>query len=174
MKITTTGRKVTLKEAFITKVEKRLSKMEKFFSDEAQVQVTVTLEKDRQTVEITICDGSFVVRGEKTDKRMEIAFDDAIDLLQRRIIKNRKRIGDKIVRAPIEQFADDFAYEEIEDSFNVIKEKHFFLKPQTVDDAILEMQLLGHNFFMFKDASTNTIQVVYLRNDGDYGLLIAE
>ena len=173
MKITTTGRKVALKEQFVARVEKRMKKLDKFFTDEATAQVTVTVEKERQTVEITIRDGSFVSRGEKTDRMMEYAFDEAADLLQRKIIKNRKRLGDKILRSAVEDYMVGFSnYEDEEyDDYEVIKEKTFSLTPQTVEEAILEMNMLGHSFFVFKDMETHAVQVVYSRTDGSYGLL---
>ncbi|MEG2769957.1 MAG: ribosome-associated translation inhibitor RaiA [Oscillospiraceae bacterium] len=172
MRINTTGRKVSLKQPFIDRVEKRMSKLDKFFTGEAEAQVTVTVEKERQTVEITVRENGFVARSEKTDKQMEIAFDDAIDLLQRRIVKNRKRLGDKIIREAVDTFAAETDNEDID--FDVIREKTFFLKPQTVDDAILEMNMVGHSFFVFKDVESNTIRVVYKRKDGGYGVLIPQ
>ena len=94
--ITCTGRKVNLKENFLEKAEKKLSKLNKFFSQEAEAQITVTVEKDWQTVEVTIKDKGFVTRCEKSADRMEDALDVAVDLLSRRIVKNRKRLENKI------------------------------------------------------------------------------
>ncbi|MGN1058396.1 MAG: ribosome hibernation-promoting factor, HPF/YfiA family [Candidatus Avelusimicrobium sp.] len=171
MKITATGRKVTLKPAFTERVEKRLAKLDKFFSEEAEASVTVTVERERQTVELTVRDKGFVARAERTDKTMETAFDDVADILTRRIIKNRKKLGDTICRAA------ETAYmpaEEPDEEYNVIREKRFFLKPQSVDEAILEMNMVGHTFYMFKDAETDKIEVVYRRKDDTYGLLIAD
>ena len=92
MKITCTGRKVNLKDAFIQRVETKLAKLDKFFSDSAEANVTVTVEKDWQTVEVTVKDKGFTSRAEKSADRMEDAFDAAVDLLTRRIVKNRKRL----------------------------------------------------------------------------------
>ncbi len=172
MMITCTGRKVNLKENFLEKAEKKLSKLNKFFSQEAEAQITVTVEKDWQTVEVTIKDKGFVTRCEKSADRMEDALDVAVDLLSRRIVKNRKRLENKI-HQPI---ADEAGQEEPaeDEPYNVIREKHFYVKPSTVDEAILEMNMLGHEFFLFRDAASDEINVVYRRKNGSYGLLVPE
>ena len=90
MKVTCTGRRVTLKPSFIENAEKRLAKLDKFFPDEAQAQVTVTVEKSGQTVEIMLRSKDLAMRAEKTDERMEDALADAVDLLTRRVVKYRK------------------------------------------------------------------------------------
>ena len=96
MKVTTVGRKVVLKALFIEKIEKRMEKLDKFFGEKATAQVTVTLEKDWQTVEITLRDNSFVARAEKKASAMEDAFDAAADVITRQIVKNRKRLETKL------------------------------------------------------------------------------
>lgn len=172
MNIVCTGRKVSLKPSFTDKVQARLAKLDKFFSQSAQAQVTVTVEKSGQTVEITVRDKGLVLRAEKQAPRMEDALEDAVDLLTRRVVKNRKRLGDKLTRAavetvPVEEPAD-------EEPYQIIREKHFPVKPCTVEDAILEMNLLGHGFYLFRDAGSDEIHLVYRRADGSYGLLIPE
>lgn len=173
MKITCTGRKVNLKEAFEERVEKRLEKMQKFFSDAAEAQVTVTVEKDWQTVEITVRDRGFTCRAEKMNQQMEDAFDLAAELLERRIVKNRKRLDTRLQTPPPEYIAAPQA-DEPEEDYSVIREKRFFVKPSTVEEAILEMNMLGHSFYIFRDADTDEFNVVYARKDGSYGLLVPE
>ena len=99
MKVVCTGRRVSLKPSFVEKAEKRLGKLDKFFPDETQAQVTVTVEKGRQTVEITVRDAGITVRAEKTADQMETALEDAADLLTRRLVKNRKRLSTQMTRA---------------------------------------------------------------------------
>ena len=164
MKVTCTGRRVSLKPSFIEKAEKRLAKLDKFFPEETQAQVTVTVEKSRQTVEITVYDNGITVRAEKTADQMEAALEDAADLLTRRLVKNRKRLSTKMTRAA--EWPADPEPEE------VIREKRFAVKPCTTDEAILQMNLLGHNFFMYRSMENDQIQVVYRRADGGYGVLI--
>lgn len=171
MKITCTGRKVSLKPAFTEKVEKKLAKLDKFFSDSAEAQVTVTVEKSGQTVELTVRDKGVVIRAEKMAERMEDALDDAVDLLTRRVVKNRKRLGDRLTKAAAEAVWEEPVEE---DSYQVIREKHFSVKPCTVEEAILQMNLLGHSFYVFLDVETGNVQVVYRRADNGYGLLVPE
>lgn len=173
MKITCTGRKVSLKENFLERVDKKLTKLDKFFSDSAEAQVTVTVEKDWQTVEITVKDKGFTSRAEKSGERMEDAFDAAVDLLTRRIVKNRKRLENRVYQPAVEAYAEEEPMED-DDTYHVIREKRFAVKPSTIEEAILEMNMLGHSFFLFRDADTDDIHVVYRRKNGTYGVLIPE
>ena len=166
MKVTCTGRRVTLKQSFIDLAEKKLAKLDKFFPEEPAAQVTVTVEKSGQTVELTMRSGSLTMRAEKTAERMEDALTDAVDLLVRRVVKHRKRLGAKLTAA-----AAEVTPQETEEPMNVVREKHFAVKPCTVEEAILQMDLLGHTFFAFKNDDTGAFSVVYQRNDGGYGLI---
>lgn len=176
MKITCTGRKVTLKEAFLERVKKKLAKLDKFFSDDAQAQVTVTVEKDWQTVEITVRDKGFASRAEKSGDRMEEAFDSALDLLTRRIIKNRKKLENRVCQPAVQDYiAQEYTSgDPVDEQYDVIREKHFIVKPCTVEEAILQMNMLGHAFFLYRDADTDSVQVVYRRKNGSYGVLVPE
>ena len=169
MKITTTGRKVSLKPAFIERADKRMAKLDKFFSEDAIAQVTVTVEKDWQTVELTVRDGGFVARAEKSADNMEEALDSAVEILTKQIVKNRKRLETRLHKAAFEDYAGTPNEEE---PFAVVREKHFYVKPASVDEAILQMNLIGHSFFLFRNADTDEINVVYHRKNGSYGLLI--
>ena len=174
MKVTCTGRKVNLKDSFVERAEKKLAKLDKFFSDNAEANVTVTVEKDWQTVEITVKDKGFTCRAEKAADRMEDAFEAAQDLLTRRIVKNRKKLENRVYQPAVEEFAVEVHEEEPEEEYSIIREKHFSCKPSTVEEAILEMNMLGHTFFLFRDADTDEVHAVYRRKDGCYGVLIPE
>ena len=169
MKVTCTGRRVTLKPSFIENAEKRLAKLDKFFPDEAQAQVTVTVEKSGQTVEIMLRSKDLAMRAEKTDERMEDALADAVDLLTRRVVKYRKRLGTKLTAA-----AAEIPATEPEESMDIVREKHFALKPCSTEEAILQMDLLGHSFFLYHSTENDKIQVVYRRADGGYGVLMEQ
>lgn len=169
MKVVCTGRRVSLKPSFVEKAEKRLGKLDKFFPDETQAQVTVTVEKGRQTVEITVRDAGITVRAEKTADQMEAALEDAADLLTRRLVKNRKRLSTQMTRAA--EWPADLEPEP-EETFEVIREKRFAVKPCSTDEAILQMNLLGHSFYLYRSMENDQIQVVYRRADGGYGVLI--
>ena len=168
MKVTCTGRRVTLKPGFIEKAEARLAKLDKFFPGEAEAQVTVNVERSGQTVEITVREGGLMLRAEKSADRMEDALNDACDLLVRRVVKQRKRLGDKLTSAA----AEVPAAVEPEEDYEIIREKHFAVKPCSTDEAILQMNLLGHSFYVYRSADTGGIQVVYRRTDGGYRGLV--
>lgn len=169
MKVTCTGRRVTLKPGFIENAEKRLAKLDKFFPEEAQAQVTVTVEKSGQTVEITLYSRDLTMRAEKTADRMEDALADAVDLLTRRVVKHRKRLGARLTAA-----AAELPAAEPEESIDIVREKHFSLKPCSTEEAILQMDLLGHSFFLYHSTENDRVQVVYRRADGGYGVLVPE
>lgn len=171
MKVTCTGRKVSLKPSFIEKAQAKLDKLDKFFVDEAQAQITVTVEKSGQTVELTVRDKGLVIRAEKVSERMEDALDDAVELLTRRLVKNRKRLGDKLTRAVAAEWEEEPVQEE---EYDVIREKRFAVKPCSTEEAILQMNLLGHNFYLYRNMEDDQIQVVYRRANGTYGVLIPE
>ena len=131
--------------------------------------VTVTVEKSGQTVEIMLRSKDLAMRAEKTDERMEDALADAVDLLTRRVVKYRKRLGTKLTAA-----AAEIPATEPEESMDIVREKHFALKPCSTEEAILQMDLLGHSFFLYHSTENDKIQVVYRRADGGYGVLIPE
>jgi putative sigma-54 modulation protein len=154
----------------VEKAESKLSKLDKFFPEDTLARVTVTVEKNRQTVEITVHDGSLTLRAEKAAERMEDALNSAVDLLTRRVVKNRKRLGDRLTAAA----AELPAAEEPEEEYTVIREKRFSVKPCTTEEAILQMNLLGHTFFLYRNVENGQIQLVYRRTNGGYGVLVPE
>ncbi len=169
MNITIIGRKCNPHEDFRLRAGKRLSKVEKLFGEEANAKVTATVEKNCHIVEITVLKGGMIYRAEEQDDNMLDALDACVDSLIRQIRKNKTRLDKKIHSAVL----DDFFPEEFEEEkeFDVIREKTIALKPQSVEEAILQMNLLGHQFYMFLNADTDEINVVYKRNATGYGLL---
>ena len=174
MKITYTARKVTLRDNFKERVEKKLAKFNKIFSDDAQVHVVVTMEKNRQTVEITIRDNRMVYRAESTQPEMNDALDRCVDILTRQIRKNKTRLEKRIkTGGSLDDLAIETpaAEEPEEEEYRVVRKKQVLVKPITVDEVILEMNMVSHDFFLFMNADTNEMNVVYKRADGDYGVL---
>ncbi len=173
MKITYTARKVNLRDNFKERAERKLLKFEKLFSEDAAVNVVVTLEKKRQTVEITIRDNGMVYRAESTMEEMNDALDKVVDILMRQIRKNKTRLEKRIKTGNIEDFVmQNPETDEVEDDdYKVVRKKQVIIKPISVDEAILEMNMVNHNFFMFINAETDDVNVVYKRADGNYGLL---
>lgn len=172
MKINTIGRKVNLKQPFLDEVEAKLKKLDKFFPNGAQATITVTVEKRWQTVEISIKDRNAHFRSERNADKMELALDLAVDTLEAQIVKNKEKISEKYKSYGYDYEASTAQDEEEE--YEIVRKKVFNLVPQTVEDAILEMNMLDHTFFMFKDIVTEEINLVYKRKDGKYGLLLPE
>ncbi len=171
MNITIVGRKCNPREDFRARAEKRLSKVEKLFGEEANAKITATVEKTCHIVEITVTKGGMIFRAEERADNMADALDECVDSLIRQIRKNKTRLDKKLHSAVL----DDFMIEvEEETDFDVIREKSIALKPQSVEEAILQMNLLGHQFYMFLNADTDQINVVYKRNENGYGLISPE
>ncbi len=175
MKITYVARKVTLRDNFKERVEQKLNKFSKIFSDNAEATVVVTLEKNRQTVEITIKDNSMVFRAESTMPEMNDALDKVTDLISGQLRKHKTRLSkrvktgsiDDLFVAPVEEDVDMIDAEELD----IVRRKQIPVKPVSVEEAILQMEMVGHQFYMFLNADTNLINVVYIRKNGSYGLL---
>ena len=161
MRIVYTARKVNLRDNFKERVEKKLQKFKKLFSEEAVVNVVVTLEKNRQTVEMTIRDKAMVYRAESTMPEMNDALDRVMDIMTRQIRKNKTRLEKRIKTGSLNDIIADIPEGEIQ----------VIVKPLTIEEAILEMNMVNHDFFMFLNAETNDINVVYKRKDGNYGVL---
>ena len=177
MKIAITSRKVNLRDNFKERVEKKLSKFNRIFDEDAQDNVTVTLEKNRQTVEVTIRQNGMVYRAEQTAEEMNDALDAVVDVLGRQIRKNKCRLEKKMRAAVLDDF---LAQEELDEDdmeekeYEVVRSKRFPVKPLDVEEAILQMNMVGHQFYMYRNAETGEINVVYKRKDGTYGLLEPE
>ena len=171
MKITYTARKVNLRDNFKDRVEKKLKKFDKIFSDDAQAFVVVTLDKSSQTVEITIKDNQMVYRAEKTMPEMNDALDKCIDVLGRQLRKNKAKLEKRLRSGSLEELVAPVEEEVEEEDYTVVRTKQIPVKPITVEEAILQMNMVGHKFYMFTDAESGEVNVVYLRDDGKYGLL---
>ena len=172
MKITYTERKVNLRDNFKQRVEKKLAKFDKIFSDEAQAFVVVTVDKSSQTVEITIRDRAMVYRAEKTMPEMNDAVDKCIDVLGRQLRKNKSKLEKRLRQGSLEELVAPAEEPEVEEDYTIVRTKEIPVKPISVDEAILQMNMVGHKFYMFTNAETNEVNVVYLRDDGKYGLLV--
>jgi len=175
MNIIITARKFELGDALKAKVEKKLQKLDKYFGNEAQTNVTIIKEKDRETVEVTIYQGSLIFRAQSTSKDMVDSLSDVIDVLERQIRKNKTRL-EKRLRSGFDktEISEVSAGDEIEEEkeFNVVKVKKFPLKPMDPEEAILQMNMLNHNFFAFK-STAGVFSIVYKRKDGNYAIIEA-
>jgi len=173
MNIKLTARNTTVRESFKESLEKKLSKLDRFFDDTASANVTVIHENGRETVEVTIKAGGMFFRAEKTTTNRLDSLDVVVDALFRQIIKNKTKLEKRLHHTAFDPgYNDDFIG--TQDTYEVVKSKRFPIKPIDVEEAILQMNLLGHNFYMFRNMDSGEICVVYRRNDGNYGLLEPE
>jgi putative sigma-54 modulation protein len=173
MNISISTRKTTVKDAFREKVGKKLKKFDRFFDDEANAAVLVTNERDRETVEITVTYNGMIFRAEKTaSDRME-ALETVTDVLFKQIVKNKSKLETRVRAKAFDGLnAEEISYSTTgDDSFEVVRLKKFPIHPMPLDEAILQMNMLGHTFFVFENAHTGDVNVVYRRNNGDYGLI---
>lgn len=169
MKITITGRKVSVRPTFAERTEKKLAKLDKFFDADAAADVTVSPERNLLRVEITIRCNGMVFRAEDTAQDACEAVDRLIDVLLRQIRKNKTRLEKRL---RMDGFTEEFLSDAVEEEkFHVVRSKSFPVKPLDVEEAILQMNMSGHQFFMFRNMDSGEINVVYRRNNGDYGLL---
>lgn len=169
MNITIIGRKCTPRDSFKERAEQKLQKVEKFFGPDADAKVTATVEKNAKIVEITLSKGGYIFRSQERSQDLEESLDRCVDSLVRQIRKNKTKLQKRIHEVA---FDDVFnAPEEEEQEFEVVRTKSVIVKPESVDEAILQMNMLGHEFYMFRNAETDLISIVYKRKDGGYGVL---
>ena len=174
MKIIITGRKCTPRDSFKEHAEKKLQKVERFFDDSAEAKVTATVEKSCQIVEVTVATRGMIFRSEERAQNMNEALDKCVDSLIRQIRKNKTRLEKRLREGSLDSVIITSEPEEEELDFNVVRTKHVSVKPQSVDEAILQMNLLDHQFYLFRNAETDEVNVVYKRQDGGYGVIVPE
>ncbi len=179
MKFVFTDKKVNLPNAIHAYAEKKVGKLDRFFKEDATAAVTFSLEKERlNRVEITIRSNGTIFRVSESTSDMHASIDAAVTTLERQIRKNKTRLEKRLRQGAFERVLDldelsSFAPDEPEEGeYRVVRSKRFPIKPMTRDEAILQMNLLGHSFFAFKDeGGDGRFAVVYRRNDGGYGII---
>lgn len=172
MKITIYGKQMSVRESLKVLVEKKLHKFDKFFGDETEAFVTCKTRKGVKILEITVNYGGATFRSEEESDTFMTALDRAVESLERQIRKNKTRLEKTVKRDAfiINDYDDDDEFEE-EREFE-IRVKSFPFKPMTAEEAILQMNLLGHSFFAFCDSESQEVCVVYKRKDGNYGMIV--
>ena len=174
MKFIISGKNIDVTDSLRTAVEDKLSKLEKYFTSETEVHVTLGVEKDRQKIEVTIPVKGNIIRSEQVSNDMYVSIDLVEEIIERQLKKYKNKIIDK------QQAAGNFKQEFIEKDYvddeeiQIVRSKRFDIKPMYPEDACIQMELLGHNFFVFRNAETDEVNVVYKRKDGMYGLIEPE
>ncbi len=174
MRISITGRNLEISDGWRAKIEKKVGKLDKYLRDDSEVQVRLSQEHgNRNTAEITIMLPGSILRAEETGIEMGACLDKVLDKIVRQIHRHRTRIEKRLRAGAFEVEAPEVALEPAEalETPNVVRVKRFNVKPTSVEEAITQMEMLGHNFHLFLNEDTGTYSVVYRRVDGDYGLL---
>jgi putative sigma-54 modulation protein len=178
MKIAVRGKNIEATPALVDYAHKRLGKLDKHFDETADVQVVLSVIRDNHIVEVTVNLNGLIIRGEESTADMYASIDMVVDKLERQVKKYKTRMNRSLrqrgMRVISEKLAATEAEERAEEEPLLVKTKRFSLKPMSVEEAILQMDLLGHNFFVFANADNDSISVVYRRNDGNYGLIEPE
>ncbi|MGI6452536.1 MAG: ribosome hibernation-promoting factor, HPF/YfiA family [Syntrophomonadaceae bacterium] len=176
MKFEIRGKNLELTDALKEYTTKRLSKLEKYLDDSREVQVALSVENHFHKVEVTIPLNGVILRGEEVTDDMYSSIDLVEEKLEKQIEKHRARLWKKnrgvgFKRAFADQIKKERQHNNDPEKFRIVRTKRFALKPMDEEEAIMQMNLVGHNFFMFHNARTREVNVVYRRNDGDYGLI---
>ncbi|WP_238906616.1 ribosome-associated translation inhibitor RaiA [Clostridium sp. YIM B02506] len=178
MKVTVIAKNIELTKALKETVEKKISKLGKYFNPEVEARATLSVQKNRQIIEVTIPFNGVILRGEEATDDLYKSIDLVEEKLERQIRKQRTKLSrrnhgaDSLRYASFSEVAAE--NDDNEEEFNVVKTKRFSVKPMSTEEAILQMELLGHNFFVFQDSESNDMNVVYKRKDGQYGLIEPE
>lgn len=171
MNVTISGKNIEVTQGLKTAVLEKLGKLERYFTPETTIQVTLSVEKERQKIEVTIPVKGSMIRSEQVSNNMYVSIDLVEEVIERQLRKYKKKIIDK------HQAPENFQKEYLENDYleneeiEIIRTKKFDMMPMYPEDACLQMELLGHNFFVFCNAETEQINVVYKRKGNTYGLL---
>ena len=170
------GKGIELGDRSKEKISKKLERAEKLFAPDTQAHVVVTGLKRGYKAEVTIPVNKRMIRAEASDEDMMAAFDKVVDIVERQAVKYKSILKSKMRKNDaLKVEYDSLPYESDEESAIVIeKNKHFEILPMDAEEAIMQMELLGHTFFVFKNADTDALNVVYKRNNGTYGLIEPE
>ncbi|MDP4109562.1 MAG: ribosome-associated translation inhibitor RaiA [Bacillota bacterium] len=176
MKFVFTGRKVEVSDELKNYAQKKFEKLDRYFSKDATVHLTFSIERGRHLVEATVVQGGLFFRAVERTGDMYASIDSTVSIIDRQIKKNKTRLEKKLRTGAFEREpAGAAAFEPATEKYDIVRRKRFAVKPMSVEDAILQMELLGHQFFFFKNCDDNDRgSVVYVRNDGGYGLIESE
>ena len=174
MKFIILGKNIEVTPGLKSAVEDKIGKLEKYFSPDTEVHVTLSVEKERQKIEVTIPVKGSIIRSEQVSNDMYVSIDLVEEIIERQLKKYKTRITDR------HHSADNFKKEFLENDYmddeeiKIVRTKKFDMKPMYPEDACVQMELLGHNFFMFINAENEQIAVVYKRKGGTYGMIEPE
>lgn len=174
MNLVISGKNLDITEGLRAAVEEKIAKLERYFTESTEVHVTLSTEKNRQKIEITIPMKGSIIRAEEVSSDMYVSIDLVEEVIERQLRKYKNKLIDKEQNAAhlnkefIEEDMDD------EEEISIIRSKKFAMKPMDPEEACVQMELLGHNFFVFRNSETEEVNVVYKRKGNTYGLIEPE
>ena len=177
MKFTFTDKKVNMPKSVHAYAEKKVGKLDRYFDSEADASVVFSVEKDRNNAEVTVRAGGTILRSAQSTPDMFASIDAAVADMERQLRKNKARLEKRLKKGAFVRSAEpdeitSFVPDEPEEEFTVVRTKRFPMKPMRVEEAILQMNLVGHTFFAFRNEdSDGAFAVVYKRDNGGYGLI---
>ncbi len=174
MKFIISGKNLDVTDGLKAAIEEKIGKLERYFTPETEVHVTLSVEKERQKIEITIPMKGNIVRAEQVSDDMYVSIDLVEEVIERQLRKYKNKLVDRQQSAA--SLSKAFIEEEIEedDEIKIIRSKKFGMKPMDPEEACIQMELLGHNFYVFRNAATDEVNVVYKRKGNTLGLIEPE
>ena len=174
MKYNIIGRNLTVTDGLRTAIEKKIGKLERYFTPEIEVQVTLSTEKDQQKIEVTIPVKGGIIRSEQVSTDMYVSIDLVEEIIERQLKRYKGRLTTREQSAT--SFSDLFYQEDTaeEETVPIVRTKRFAIKPMDAEEACMQMDLLGHSFYVFRNSDTDEVNVVYKRKDGTFGLIEPE
>ena len=173
MKVNIRGNKIEITDSIRNYIEEKIGKLDKYFDRPEDISANVVIKENGifQKIEVTIPIKKAILRGEESDRDLYAAIDFVSDKLERQIRKNKTKMRHKNNKENYDLFIDFEVSEEEQETSKIVKRKEVDTKPMDEEEAILQMDLLGHDFFIFKNIDTDNISVVYKRKDGNYGIM---
>ncbi len=174
MNISVYGKNIQLTDALKEVATKKISRLDKFFYKDIEAKVVLSVERKKQKVEVTIPFNGRILRVEEASEDMYSSIDDAVESLEKQIRKHKTKLEDRKHSNESIKFENVEPLDDMEEDFKVVKTKRFAVKPMSIEEAVLQMDLLKHDFFVFLNADTEEVNVVYKRKDANYGLIEPE
>ncbi len=175
MRYTIVGRNIEVTPGLREAVEDKIGKLDRYFTPDTEVNVTMSVQRERQNIEVTIPIKGSIIRAEESSSDMYVSIDLVEEVIERQILKYKKKLVDRKQSSP--SFSDTFLQEDTplsEDEIKIVKTKKFAVKPMDPEEACLQMELLGHSFYVFLNSESDQVCVVYRRKGGTYGLIEPE
>ena len=171
MKFNIRGDKIEVTSAIKDYIEEKLTKLDKYFKEEVEAKVLIRVRNGLESIEVTIPTNKFTIRAEAANQDLYTSIDKVEEILERQIRKHNTKIRDKFKKEVVSEFNFELDLDEETSQNKIVKRKSIDVKPMDEEEAVLQMELLNHDFFMFKNVEEDCISVVYKRKDGEYGII---